>query len=290
MKAFTDWLLAQRQRLVIVAIVATPLLPVVSAALLALETIRRGPLQGLVSAAFGVAGLSLLAALSRTGVVTFALIGVASMGAGVAVGALIRWAGNLVFAFQAVWLVCFVLVAVLGLVGPDPAVVFAPVLKEFEAMVQAPPGSEADVAELTARLAAMLPAVTLFSSLAGALLLSYWWWSVASGQKQFGAEFRRLKLGRWLGSVATLVVLLALVFGAPVVQNLLPMALFGFMFQGLAVMHAWAHAKQWHPALLGLVYVLLVVPPLTVAVMVPLGVIGMVDTWLDLRKPVRSAA
>jgi hypothetical protein len=289
-KAFTDWLLAQRQRLVIVAIVATPLLPVVSAALLALETIRRGPLQGLVSAAFGVAGLSLLAALSRTGVVTFALIGVASMGAGVAVGALIRWAGNLVFAFQAVWLVCFVLVAVLGLVGPDPAVVFAPVLKEFEAMVQAPPGSEADVAELTARLAAMLPAVTLFSSLAGALLLSYWWWSVASGQKQFGAEFRRLKLGRWLGSVATLVVLLALVFGAPVVQNLLPMALFGFMFQGLAVMHAWAHAKQWHPALLGLVYVLLVVPPLTVAVMVPLGVIGMVDTWLDLRKPVRSAA
>ncbi len=290
MKAFTDWLLAQRQRLVIVAIVATPLLPVVSAALLALETIRRGPLQGLVSAAFGVAGLSLLAALSRTGVVTFALIGVASMGAGVAVGALIRWAGNLVFAFQAVWLVCFVLVAVLGLVGPDPAVVFAPVLKEFEAMVQAPPGSEADVAELTARLAAMLPAVTLFSSLVGALLLSYWWWSVASGQKQFGAEFRRLKLGRWLGSVATLVVLLALVFGAPVVQNLLPMALFGFMFQGLAVMHAWAHAKQWHPALLGLVYVLLVVPPLTVAVMVPLGVIGMVDTWLDLRKPVRSAA
>ncbi|HVY66653.1 MAG TPA: hypothetical protein VHH11_17660 [Gammaproteobacteria bacterium] len=274
----------------IVAIVATPLLPVVSAALLALETIRRGPLQGLVSAAFGVAGLSLLAALSRTGVVTFALIGVASMGAGVAVGALIRWAGNLVFAFQAVWLVCFVLVAVLGLVGPDPAVVFAPVLKEFEAMVQAPPGSEADVAELTARLAAMLPAVTLFSSLVGALLLSYWWWSVASGQKQFGAEFRRLKLGRWLGSVATLVVLLALVFGAPVVQNLLPMALFGFMFQGLAVMHAWAHAKQWHPALLGLVYVLLVVPPLTVAVMVPLGVIGMVDTWLDLRKPVRSAA
>lgn len=290
MKAFTDWLLAQRQRLVIVAIVATPLLPVVSAALLALETIRRGPLQGLVSAAFGVAGLSLLAALSRTGVVTFALIGVASMGAGVAVGALIRWAGNLVFAFQAVWLVCFVLVAVLGLVGPDPAVVFAPVLKEFEAMVQAPPGSEADVAELTARLAAMLPAVTLFSSLVGALLLGYWWWTVASGQKRFGAEFRRLKLGRWLGAVATLVVLLALVFGAPVVQNLLPMALFGFMFQGLAVMHAWAHAKQWHPALLGLVYVLLVVPPLTVAVMVPLGVIGMVDTWLDLRKPVRSAA
>lgn len=290
MKAFTDWLLAQRQRLVIVAIVATPLLPVVSAGLLALETIRRGPLQGLISAAFGVAGLSLLAALSRTGVATFALIGVASMGAGVAVGALIRWAGNLVFAFQAVWLVCLVLVVVLGVVGPDPAVVFEPVLKEFEGMLQAPPGSEADVAELTARLAAMLPAVTLFSSLTGTLLLGYWWWTVASGEKRFGAEFRRLKLGRWLGSIATLLVLLALVFGAAVVQNLLPMALFGFMFQGLAVTHAWAHAKRWHPVLLGLVYLLLVLPPLTVAVMVPLGVVGMVDNWLDLRKPVRSAA
>ena len=45
-KTLTDWLLAQRQRLVIVAIVTAPLLPMVTAALLALETTRRGAPQG----------------------------------------------------------------------------------------------------------------------------------------------------------------------------------------------------------------------------------------------------
>ena len=120
MKTLTDWLLAQRQRLVIVAIVAAPLLPILTAALLALETIRRGAVRGATSAAFGVAGLSLLAVLSRTGVLAFALIGLASMGGGVAIGILIRWAGNLVLAFQVVWLVCFVAVLAFGAFGPDP--------------------------------------------------------------------------------------------------------------------------------------------------------------------------
>ena len=59
--------------LVIVAIVTAPLLPILTAALLALETSRRGAVQGLTSAGFGVAGLASLAALSRTGVVAFAL-------------------------------------------------------------------------------------------------------------------------------------------------------------------------------------------------------------------------
>ncbi len=51
-----DWLLAQRQRLVIVAIVAAPLLPILTAALLAFDTARRGVAQGVVSALFGLAG------------------------------------------------------------------------------------------------------------------------------------------------------------------------------------------------------------------------------------------
>jgi uncharacterized protein YybS (DUF2232 family) len=64
------------------------------------------------------------------------------------------------------------------------------------------------------------------------------------------------------------------------------MAVFGFLFQGIAVTHAWVHAKQWHSALLVVLYVLLVLPPVTIAV----TVVGLVDNWLNLRKPMRSAA
>ena len=156
-------------------------------------------------------------------------------------------------------------------------------------MLQAPPGSEAEVAELLARLALMLPAVTLFSSLAGVLLLGFWWRTAASGEPRFGLEFRQLRLGRWLGALATVVVALGLVFSAPLVQNLLPMALFGFVFQGLAVLHAWAHARRWHVAIL-VVFYLLLLSPLTVLVMLPLSVVGLVDNWLDLRRLVRAAS
>ena len=286
MKTLTDWLLSQRQRLVIVAIVAAPLLPILTAVLLALETIRRGAVRGTTSAAFGIAGLSLLAVLSRTSVLAFALIGFASMGAGVAIGILIRWAGNLVLAFQVVWLVCFVAVFAFGAFGPDPAVLFAPILDDFKEALQAPPGSEAQVAEIVARTAQTLPAATLLFLIGGTLFLTYWWCTVAEGQPRFAVEFRQLKLGRWLGSVATLVVVLGLVFDAPLVQNLRAMAVFGFLFQGIAVTHAWVHAKQWHSALLVVLYVLLVLPPVTIAV----TVVGLVDNWLNLRKPMRSAA
>jgi uncharacterized protein YybS (DUF2232 family) len=142
------------------------------------------------------------------------------------------------------------------------------------------------VDEVLVRLAQELPASMLMLVFVGTLLITYWWSSVASGQPRCGAEFRQLKLGRWLGSTATVVLALGLVFGAPLVQTLLPMALLGFLVQGFAVAHAWVHAKQWNPALLGVLYVLLVLPPVTVAV----TVVGLVDNWLDLRKPTRSAA
>jgi hypothetical protein len=288
-KPFLDWLLAQRLRLVLVAIVTAPVLPLISGGLIAVDTARRNGLQGLLTAALGVAGLCLLAVISRSSVVTFAAIGVGSMGAGVLIGVVMRRLRNLAFALQTVWLMCFVAVAAIGLFGPDAQVLFAPVLQEFRGMLQAPPGSEAEVAELLARLALMLPAVTLFSSLAGVLLLGFWWWTAASGEPRFGLEFRQLRLGRWLGALATVVVALGLVFSAPLVQNLLPMALFGFVFQGLAVLHAWAHARRWHVAILVVFYFLLL-SPLTVLVMLPLSVVGLVDNWLDLRRPVHSAS
>jgi hypothetical protein len=285
-KTLTDWLLAQRQRLVIVAIVTAPLLPILTAALLALETIRRGAAQGAKSAAFGVVGLSLLAVLSRTGVLAFALLGLASMGLGVAIGSLIRWAGNLVLAFQVVWLVCFVAVFAFGAFGPDPDVLFAPLLNDFKEALQAPPGSEEQVAEVVAWTAQTLPSAVVLFLLGGTLFLAYWWCTVAEGQPRFAVEFRQLKLGRWLGSAATLMVVLGLVFDAPLVQNLRAMAVLGFLFQGLAVTHAWVHAKQWHSALLVVLYVLLVLLPVTIAI----TVVGLVDNWLNLRKPMRSAA
>jgi uncharacterized protein YybS (DUF2232 family) len=115
-----------------------------------------------------------------------------------------------------------------------------------------------------------------------ALFLAEWWLGLGADDRRFGPEFRALKLGRVVGVPATALIALALVLPAPVVQNLAPLALFAFLFQGLSVLHAWAHAKRWHPGYLVLVYALLVSPLLGIAVL-GLGGLGLADHWFDLR-------
>jgi UDP-N-acetylmuramyl pentapeptide phosphotransferase/UDP-N-acetylglucosamine-1-phosphate transferase len=61
------------------------------------------------------------------------------------------------------------------------------------------------------------------------------------------------------------------------------------VLQGLAVLHAWAYAKRWHPGLVAPVYVLLVTP-LMVLVILGLSALGLLDNWFDLRARLHSQA
>jgi hypothetical protein len=281
-KAFVGWVLAQRQRLIIIAVVAAPLLPIVTVALAALETVRRGVAQGLVSSVIGLGALIGLAALARTDLAVFATIGVTTFGVGVGLGALLRRAGNLALAFQGVTLLGLATVAAMSLFGPDPQALFQPLIDEFAQVLRLGGATEQEIAAVSGRSGVLLLAAGVFSQLLGALLLAYWWCTLAAGERRFGAEFRRLRLGRWLGAVATALLGLALVFDVELVQNLAPLALLGFLFQGFAVLHAWAHAKRWHPGLIAPAYVLLVTP-LTVVIVLVFSVVGLVDNWINLR-------
>jgi hypothetical protein len=285
-KVFVDWLLAQRIRLVVVAVVSAPLLSVFAAALIALETARRGIVSGAACGAGMVAGLALLAVLSRTEVALFVAVGSVCAITGVAVGALIRRAGNLVLAFQAAVLFCLAAVLLLGVIEIDARPFFEPAIRELVALLPSETPPE-QVAFVEQRTAAVLLASAVFLQVTGALLLGSWWAFLAAGEKRFGDEFRQLKLGRLLGVAATVSIALGLVFDAPVVQNLTLLGLLAFLVQGVAVLHAWAHAKQWHPMLLAALYLLLLMPGLNVLIVLPISMMGLVDQWFDLRASLR---
>jgi hypothetical protein len=169
----------------------------------------------------------------------------------------------------------------------DPAVPFGPVLEDLAQMLQANGASEQQIALVEGRAGVILLLGALFAQILGAMLLAHWWIGLAQGDPRFGIEFRRLALGRVLGITSTLLVGLGLVFDAALVQNLTPLAVLSFLFQGLAVLHAWAYARRWHPALLAPVYVLLVTPAMVV-IFFALSAIGLIDNWFDLRAPLRS--
>ena len=82
------------------------------------------------------------------------------------------------------------------------------------------------------------------------------------------------------------VFVLALAFDFELVQNLAPLALLGFVVQGVSVVHAWAHARHWPPGLVCR-YVLLLVPALNVLAALPLSVVGVVDIGSICERGIR---
>jgi hypothetical protein len=291
MKAFVDWVSERRYRLVLLAVAFTPVLPLISVALLSLETIRRGAVQGAYSAIAGIVGIGMLGALSGSEPRMMLLLGAITLIAGVALGVLVRLGQSLALPFQASLLFCVLVVIVANILWPDPAVLIGGVIEQFVEVFRQNGATEEQLAIVRSWDSQIfgLFASALFTQLIAALLLGFWWNSLSGESGAFGKQFRALQLGRVLGIPATLLMASSLVLNAQLVQNLFPLALLGFWFQGLAVSHAWAKAKGWHPAALGAVYLSLV-PPLTAMGILALGSVGLVDNWLDLRAPVRPIA
>jgi hypothetical protein len=278
--------LARRERLVILAIAFAPMgLLVVSGALVALDTARRGVAQGTGAAALAFAGFMALVLAVGGEWPLFALLGGIAFAAGVAVGALLRWAGNLVLAFQAAVLAAFAIAVVLVFV-PAPQQAFGAAATEAADWLVTIGATAEQVAPLRENGAKLLLEATVFSQLLAPLLLGYWWLTLAEGSRTFGAEFRALKLGRWLGGAATVFLVLSLVVKASLVQNLAVLGLTAFLLQGFAVLHAWFFARGLNGAFLAPVYVACVTP-LMPLVLLTLTVVGLVDNWFNVRATFR---
>ncbi len=290
MTVFLQWLLRRRYALLILAIAVAPMVPMLAAALLVFETMRRGPYQGLVSAAIAATGVLVIGAAVGTNVF-FNMVGVATMLSGAALGAIVSATQSLALAFQASLLLCIACVTVAVFIWPDATALIGP---QLEAVLDVfrNNGAAPEQIEALSQLSEVffgLSAAVVFAQLVVALFLGYWWACLVSAPGKFGADFRVLKLGRILGIPATLVMAVSFFLDARLVQNLFPLVLFGFCFQGLAVTHAWAHAKRWNPAALLVMYLLLV-SPLTAVVILALGSMGLTDNWINLRSPLRTAA
>jgi hypothetical protein len=281
-RIFVQWVLSQRYWLVLAAIVFSPL-PVISSALMVLNTLQRGPREGVLTALAASGALALLAVATGGQWREVAIVGGAMMLAGALIGGAVRWGGLLVLGFQATVLASALIAAGITLFGPAPEVLSQMLAERFKELMWG------DTATLEQRRP-LLPGITFaatFAQLVGALLLGYWAFGIARVEAHFGPEFRTLRLGRVLGIPAIIVVGIGFAVSTPLVQNLAPIALFAFLFQGIAVMHAWVHARRWNAAWLWPVYILLVTP----WAVIPFGglsAIGLLDNIFALRPRLES--
>ena len=291
MKGFAQWLLVRRYRPVILAaaFAPAPLISFASTALMTLETLHRGGRQGFASALAATGGVLILAWVWGADPGNFALAGGVTLLAGVGLGVLLRWAGTLALAFQGVVVLCAAGAVFAGVFWPDPGSMIMPIVAQGVEWLRSTGATEGEiqaVSEGWERLFVGFLTLVIFLQLMTPLLLGSWWAALMSPVPQFGRQFRELRLGRFLGIPATLLMAVRLVLDGPVIQNLFPLVLFAFWFQGIAVVHAWGKVRQWNPAIVAAMYVLLL-PPFTGVTILVIASMGLVDNWIDLRAPLR---
>jgi hypothetical protein len=291
MRIFAAWVSSRSYRSILLAIVLVQIMAPLAGALLVLDALRRGPRAALLAAAVASAGFTAIgialgaSALEATSLCLPLVVGALS-------GALLAWSRSLSLAFQAtvtgftaVALAAFALV-----VHPDRLGSF--LLNEALRVLEL---SGLDAAQLELLMliqpldmTRMLLCVLLASSLL-ALLLGFWWHSLIATAPQFGTEFRQLRLGRVAAVILMAVVAAALVWRSPAVSAVAPLAALGFLFQGLAVLHARRHSEGWHRAVMPLVYLLLI-SPLALWIYLGVSAIGLLDNFFTLRARVEPRA
>ena len=289
MTGWVQWLLSRRYRLIVLAAVLAPVPVVVfvSSALMTLETLYRGPRNGVFSAAVAtVVGIPLAWAwgVSPTGM---ALETGAVLFAGVGLGTLLRRTGSLALTYQGVGLVCAVGSLLAALLWPEPGAWVIAILDRLAEVARAGGATEEQASSLAENLGPYFTGLmsAAFTCNSWRRCCGSWWASKTQEESQFGPQFRQLRLGRILGIPATLLMASSLLLDGPVVRNLFPLVLFAFWFQGVAVVHAWAWAKRWSTGFLVPMYVLLIMPITAAVTILLLASVGLVDNWIELRRP-----
>ncbi|QQS55248.1 MAG: DUF2232 domain-containing protein [Candidatus Competibacteraceae bacterium] len=268
-----------------------PPILIVSGAVVALVTLRRGAAEGALLAVLAGLGAGALAGL---------VLGLGAMWPMLSV-LLACWAPLWVLAslLRATVSLSVTLraAALLGLLGVggfylmlgDPAVWWSQVLDGLrQGLTTLPSGERATLEQLLDLLrswAPLLPgqvvSAALLFVLAG-LLLGRWWQALLFHPGGFRPEFHQLRLGRPLALLALALFGAALLSGWPVLSNLVLVLGTLYSVQGIAVAHALVFKLRLSPAWLLLLYLLLV-PLLSQLVMA----LGIADAWADFRTRVR---
>lgn len=117
----------------------------------------------------------------------------------------------------------------------------------------------------------------------GGLLMGRWWASLLQSPGEFGAEYRRLRLGLTLGVTVTALFITAFMTDSPLVASLAWVAFAALAFQGLAAAHRSKAGGRLNRGWLAAIYVLLIVPlSMSITVFV-LAIWGFADNWLRPR-------
>ena len=263
-----------------------PPIVVVSNALIALVWLRLGPVQGLITVAIALVAGTAIASFSGSPVVPAALM-------------FSFWLPVLVMAYvlrQTVSLDLGILAGgVLALAGvlvaytviDDPAQSWQTVVQQIQEQTElATNGADSErvVAWLSNAGTWMtgVSTATQFVIASVSLLLARVWQARMFNPGGLQKEFHGLRYGLVAGVIGLLIPAAAAFLDSELLDNLAIVVMVVFAFQGLAVLHSLVTQLKMHALMIVGVYVFLIM--LAPSSIKFIGIIGLVDTWVDFRS------
>ncbi len=265
------------------AITVLPLSPlfIISGAALALVTLQNKPEVSLfiLGLAYGLCALVLLLA----GVVK---IGYFLLMVWVPIwitAEVLRRSGNLALALLALLIMVSLAVSVFLFVVPDSVAMW---YRFFELIQETPELApqfrlSRERIDIAVVLATGFVASSSLLTLTACLLLGRWWQDRLVNPGGFKREFNSLNLGKILSTAAVLLVIAASFFATQLLIALSAVFVIVFLFQGLAVIHAFTADQPKMRIWLIIFYVLLL---FLNEMLVMVSLLGIADSWLNSRR------
>jgi len=258
----------------------------VSAAVIALATLRNGLTEGLFVAALAGLGGGLLAWLALTTPVPAIGFFVLFWGPVWLLAVVLGWSRSLALAIEVAAVLALVALALVVPLAGDLRDLWREVLEPLRlAFIDAEVMTAAEGERAVSQLATWMPGLltaTIYLMVVCSLLVARWWQSLLDRPGAFGAEFRELRFHRLFILAAIAAYVLVVVTDAfwPVAM-LLVLGLL-LMFQGLAVIHSVTQARQTQVGWLIALYLFFVIGiPLPQMIIAGLG---LADAWADFRR------
>lgn len=262
-----------------------PPLVVVSNAVVALVWLRLGPMKGLLAVAIALVAGTIIAAFSGSPIVPAALM-MSFWLPVILMAYVLRRTVSLNLAMLAGAALALIGVVLTYAILENPALAWQEVVQQVRQQTEQATGG-ANQQRVTEWLNSAgtwmtgFSAATQFVIAVSSLLLARVWQARMFNPGGLQKEFHGLRFGLAAGAGALLVVAASVFLQSELLTNLAIVVTVVFAFQGLAVLHALAAQLKLHMLfMVGTYGFLLLLAPTSIKM---LGLLGLVDTWIDFR-------
>ena len=265
---------------------------ILSSATIALVTLRRGARDGVFVLLLACA-ISTALSLLLLGNYLFALVYGFVLWLPVwVISIILREGGRLILVLQILAVFGVISIALAYFLIAEPATLWSQILSvAVEPMLSRTEASEAEVQQAITNMAQYMTGIAAMGFISGlslGLFLGRWWQSVLFNPGGFRQEYLALRAQSGFAIASVFVVLLAIFSSgklSEVAWNMsIPLFLF-YIFIGTAIAHSLITAMKNKQYLLPVFYVLLFMIP---HALLPVALIGLSDSWLNLRNRVSN--